>query len=191
MTKTNGDLKYKITDRLAVGIGLLLPDSDSLYDVSLTVEHPALSSQDFAALGATLVVVGFQKGWDDRKMAAMFASKVCDGDGVPSMGELPANTEFIVGVEYTSYKMPIGDKQVIIPRIKMTAYRPVLDEDGDLVPPDTEEMENKCRGVLELTIRHGTLVIKEHRGWLGSNEIVAYLRKTFEAAVVKPLRHRG
>lgn len=191
MKKTNGDLKYQITDKLAVGLAWLNPGpSGSLYDAALTVDHPALSSQDCAALAATLVVMGFQKGWTAGQISAQFAKAVCDGDGIPSAGALPTDTEFIVGVEYASFDMSVGDKRVRIPKIKMTAYRPVdgpaLDFDDnstELFAPDTLEMDSKCRGVLELTISQGTLLITEHRGWLGSNEIVAYLRKSFEAAV--------
>lgn len=191
MKKTNGDLKYQITDKLAVELAWLNPGpTGSLYDAALTVDHPKLSSQDIAALGATLTVMGFQKGWNAGQMSAQFAKAVCDGSGIPSAGALPMDTEFIVGIRYSSFLMPVGDKKVTVPRIEMMAYRPVegpaLDPDDDnteLYAPDAFEMGAKCRGVLELTIHQGTLLITEHRGWLGSNEIIAYLRKSFEAAV--------
>ena len=185
MTTSCNDLKYQITEKLPVGLALLNTSPDrSLYNSTLVVEHPSLSSQDLAALAAHIIVTAFQKNLSEREVHALIAASICDGDGVPSDGILPARTEFVVGVQYAAFDMQVGDKWIVIPKIKLTAYRPV--DCGPVFgprPPFTYEMANKCRGCLELTLSHGMVLVTESKGWLGSNEIVAYLRKSFDAAV--------
>lgn len=183
MMESCNDLKYQITEKLAVGLALLNPHPmRSLYNSALVVEHPALSAQDLAALAAYTVVEAFQKNLDERQVHARIAQAVCDGDGVPSDGVLPLDCEFIVGIEYASFDIWVGDKTIQIPRIKLTAYRPMW-VDGIAYPPNENHMQKQCRGCLELTISHGMVLVTENKGWLGSNEIVAYLRSAFDAAV--------
>ena len=180
---SNNDLKYQITDKLSVGIALLYGDvRRSLYNSSLTAEHPGLSSQDMAALAAGIVVTAFQKNLPDQQVMALFAATVFDGDSAPSTGSLPMDTEFIVAVEYSSESELVGDRWITIPTISLTAYRPIL-QGGQKYPPCTTDLLNTCRGSLTLTISQGMVLVTEHKGWLGSNEIVDYLRNSFEAAV--------
>jgi hypothetical protein len=185
MKSCSNDLKYRITDKMPVGIALLYGDvRRSLYNSALVAEHPALSSQDFAALAAATVVTAFQKNMDDRKVMALFAAAVYDGESSPSTGTLPMDTEFIVAVEYSSTSELVGDRWITIPTLRLTAYRPTC-VDGGKYPPVTAERINACRGALYLTISQGMVLVTKHKGWLGSNEIVDYLRKSFDAAVAR------
>lgn len=172
---TRNATNYLITQKLPVGMRWL----------GLRVVHPALSAQDIAALTASIVVKAFQKNWENDKVAAMFAQAVFDGDGVPgpnNRDQIPG-TEFAIDFKYTGLDMPVGDKWAQIPRLQVTAYRPITLASGLQYYPLPSEEKDQCRGVLELTMEHGTVLITAHKGWIGSNEIVEYLRKQFEAAV--------
>lgn len=172
------DKTHKGSNKLPVMLAWHNPGVDrSLYNIAVGAEHPNLSAIDIAALAAQLVVESFQKGYYDRQTSARFAQLVFDGDATPWAGG-KLHAERVIGFECACRSLPVGDKSIRVPRLRITAYSPVQG-----LPPHPEEYAEAFLGDLVLTLEHGTLIVTEATGWIGSQEVIAYLRKQFDAAV--------
>lgn len=183
----NNDLKYQIDEKLRVHVRLLPKHNpfNTLNTYELAVRHDSLSAQDIAALLAHIAAQGFNQKWNGQKITAMLSKLLFDGTGLPvSPGPIYPETEFIIAIHAELDSVKVGDRIVTMPRLRAVAYRPVEEEFGrELYTPGPHLLSTQCRGVLDLSIWQGMLVVNEHRGWLGSNAVVAWLQEQFDAAI--------
>lgn len=191
MNTTPSDLKYQIDEKLRVNMRLLPMNNphNTLHYSNLSVRHDEISAVDIAALLALTATAAFNDQLTPDAVNAKLSKHICDGQGVTlTSGPLDPGTEFVVAI-HTNFKLQqVGDKGIWLPTVKAVAYRPHVDDSSitkELYVPVPPLFDKHCRGVLELTVWQGTLLIQQSRGWLGSNQIVDWLREHFDAALAR------
>ncbi len=169
----HGELKYQIDEKLPVVIE---------YERSPIPGSAKCSAMDVVALIGTVLIDAYRGSYDHNRIAAKFANKLFDGDTIPLDSFIPDNTEFCIRVFTEINTTPVGDKTINVPTITAIVYRPVEDF-GHKFYPGLSERGNTCRGSITMTMTCGVIHILKRSGWLGSNELMDYLRKTVDAAI--------
>jgi len=148
------------------------------------------SASTLAILFADILVKAFNtQEASYPQVARKFARNVFDqNETVPTLCLAPPSVDFMVRAYYKTQFVYVGDRRILRPTITIVAARPINYTQGDkryVRFPGDSDFADYCRGVLEITIKEGMLVVERASGWVGSNAVLGILRKTFDAAVAK------